>query len=149
MLISFTSTPIEIPVSDRVSGDTVIKQKATFVSLYHCQENGESKASIDVIVKLYGVSGDTYGAELQGPGFFPYRVTLVADNRTIVNAQTGEIKAIRQFETDEEWIAKAEGFDEPVMFQGDFFEMLRGMDIKISDLIQANIVHANEMNKFK
>jgi len=135
-------------VSDRVVGDTIIKQKATFVSLSHNQNTSGSYASIQVLVEMYAnVAGD-YGDKLSGPGIGTYYVTMNAENNTIVNAETGAILHVRNGESEAVWQALAELSPEPVMFQGDFFEMLREQPVKIADLIRAHIANADALGRF-
>lgn len=148
-LVNYKTRKIEIELADRVIADTVIKQKAKFISLYHSQNETDSFATITVTVSLYSADNGVYGAELTGAGFSSYNVVLIADNNTIVNAQTGAILLIRSYESNEVWKATAEQFTENVMFQGDFFEMLRDtQSINIGDLIKQHITQANEMGKF-
>ncbi|TGE26901.1 hypothetical protein [Hymenobacter metallicola] len=78
---------IEMPVSDRISGDTRIKQKARFVSFNHLQDlNGRCEARITVNVTLHAADGDGFGQPLTGLGFMSYNADLVADNNTVVDA---------------------------------------------------------------
>ncbi len=149
-LLPGARTLIEIPVADRVFLDSVIRQKARFVSLVHHQyESGESLAHIAVEVRLYAADGDGFGPVLDGPGFAPYRVELAADNQTVVDAQTGAILAIRQGEAEADWQEKLTGYAQPVMLQGDFFEYLReNVDVRIGDMIRLHIAQADAMGRF-
>lgn len=149
-LLPFKSNRIEIALSDRVYNDTIIKQKATFTSLIHTQNEIESRAIITILVTMYANDNGEFGTLLSGPGFQPYQVNLVADNNCIVNAESGEIIAVRTTESTEIWLAKAELLEENAMFQGDFFEMLRDTQpIRIGELIKLHITQADSMNKFK
>ena len=57
---TYTPTPIVLPVSNRVVGDTVIKQQARFASLLHLQtDEGECSARISVRVSLYAADATT------------------------------------------------------------------------------------------
>jgi hypothetical protein len=148
-LIPFTSTPIIIPVSDRTFNDTIIKQKAKFISLNHNQNDKESKATVTVEVYMYGNDNGDYGSLLTGPGFQPYTYNLTADNDCIVKVADGSIVAIRTDEPSEIWNAKALLCEDDVMFQGDFFEMLREtQSIKIGDLIRQHITNADALGRF-
>jgi hypothetical protein len=135
-------------VSDRVAGDTIIKQKATFVSLSHTQNTSGSYASIQVLVEMYANAAGAYGDKLSGPGIGTYHVTMNAANDTIVNAETGTILHVRSGESEGAWQALAELSPQPVMFQGDFFEMLREQPVKIADLIRSHIANADALGRF-
>ena len=148
-LLTSPRTSIELPVADKIYGDTVIKQKAVFASLNHAQfATGESVATVSVQVRSYSLSGGTYGESLHDKGVPDRLVTLVADNKCVVDAETGAILTVRGTETNKEWQAIVDGFDQPVMLQGDFFELLREQPIKIGDLIRLHITQADAMGKF-
>ena len=154
----YTPTPIVLPVSDRVVGDTVIKQKARFAGLLHLQtDEGECNARITVRVSLYAADAtapDGYGPLLDGPGLSRYTAELVADNNTLVDKRDGSILlyngklAIRQLLSAQEWEeAAAPAY---AMLQGDFFELLRenGLPGTIADMIRLHIQQADAMGRF-
>jgi hypothetical protein len=150
-LIPHIPTPIEVSVSDRKVNDTTIKQKAVFQRLEHrIAYNDEARVAVTVLVELYAADGDSYGEKLVGPGFAGYTVELVADNQTIVDVTTGEILAINTgYKSKMAWEAEAQGYEQPVMFQGDFFELIRdNQPIVIGDLIRQHIAQADAMGKF-
>lgn len=144
---------IRVPLTDRHFNDTVIKQEATFVTLRHEQhpETGVGTANITVLVKSYATDNGTQGIYLGDKGLADKRVDLVADNNTLVNAQTGAILAIRTtpFDTPE-WLATVETFAATdTMLQGDFFLALReSAPVIIGDMIRQHIAHADAMGKF-
>jgi hypothetical protein len=150
-LIQHTPQLIEVAVSDRKINDTTIKQKVVFQSLLHRQmSTGESRVGVTVQVNLYAADGDGYGSQLTGNGFTPYMVELVADNQTIVDASNGAILAINtDYKSKADWEAAANEYEQAVMFQGDFFELLRdNTAIEIGDLIRQHIAQADAMGKF-
>jgi len=153
-LYSPPQTTIELPVSDRVSGDTRFRQKALFLSLFHQQlPGGESSVRIVVRVRLYAAdasAADGYGPQLTGPGLSSYEATLSADNRTLVDAADGTQLAMRQLgQTEAEWQALVESFPQPTMLQGDFFHALReSQPVQIGDMIRHHIQQADAMGRF-
>lgn len=152
-LISPPHTHIELPVADRIVADTRIRQKCAFAMLRHTQnEAGECCAHIGVLVTLYAAddaAAEGFGRPLTGPGFSSYAAELVADNNTLVDAQTGAIQAIRQGENDASWRAKIDAFPQPTMLQGDFFEYLReNQPVRIGDMIRQHIQQADAMGRF-
>jgi len=152
-LVSFPTPVIELPVADRVSGDTRVRQKARFVSLFHQQLGESSDARITVRVSLYAADASApagYGAPLSGPGFSAYDAVLSADNRTLVDASNGAILAMQQLgQTAQEWEAVVAGFDQNTMLQGDFFGMLRDTQaVNIGDMIRQHIAQADAMGRF-
>ena len=149
-LAPYTTTQIEIPVTDRVFNDTTIKQKAVFTTLTHTQNEKSSKAVIEVLVSMYANDNGDYGQKLSGQGFSPYFSKLGADNDTIVNAQTGEILLVRTDESDALWQARADMHPDTVMFQADFFLMLRDTQtIEIGNLIKQHITQADALGRFR
>lgn len=148
-LIPYKTEQIIIPVADRIFNDTIIKQKATFTTLTHTQTANGSNVRVEALVTMYSNDNGDYGKPLTGSGFAPYFVTVGADNDTIVNAQTGEILLVRTNESDAFWKAKADTNPEPVMFQADFFIMLRDtQSIEIGELIKKHIIQANNLGRF-
>lgn len=136
-------------MADRVIGDTIIRQLVRFVGLRHSQgPDGQCAAYVDVLVTMYAALGAGRGPELNGAGFAPYAVSLVADNQTIVDAATGRILAIRQGENQADWLALAEGYPQDTMLQGDFFEQLREQPLRIGDMIRQHIAQADAMGRF-
>lgn len=154
-LISHPPTPIIVEVSDRKINDTVIKQKVVFQRLEHrIQPDGTARVGVSILVELYAASGAGYGEKLSGNGFNPYYDELVADNDTIVDAQTGDILAINingfGHKSQDDWTKQANEFKQNVMFQGDFFEVLRDTQpVEIGALIRQHITQADAMGKFK
>lgn len=153
-LVPFQTEQITLDVQDRVYAGTTIKQKATFTRLAHTQSANTSNVAIDVRVSMYADDRGAYGPELSGPGFQPYNRQLGADNDTLVNAQTGAILQVRKTgagrESDDIWMAVAELHPEAVMFQADFFLMLRDTQpIKIGDMIRQHITQADALGRFQ
>lgn len=149
-LLAHTPTIIELPVADRVAGDTLIRQKARFVSLLHTQSPaGECRAVITVLVSLYAADGPGFGPALQGLGFQNYTVELVAANDTLVDAETGQILAMHQGQDAETWQALCNGYTRPVMLQGDWFEAIRETQpVLIGEMIRQHIQQADAMGRF-
>lgn len=134
-------TLIEINVVDRTFGDTTIKQKAIFNSLYHVQkDNGECSAIINVTVKSYASDKGNYGASLSDLGVPDRFIQLTADNNSLVDATNGTVLVTRKFETNADWDTITNGFTQQTMLQGDFFEMIREKSpIEIGGLIRQHI----------
>ena len=150
-LIAHTPTPIEVPVSDRKVNDTTIKQKAIFQRLEHrILPSGEARVGVNVLVNLYAADGEAFGEKLTGNGFQSYMVELVADNQTIVDASSGAILAINTgYKSKADWEAQAQAYEQPVMFQGDFFELIRdNQSVEIGGMIRQHIAQADAMGKF-
>jgi hypothetical protein len=149
-LVPYTKSDIEIAVSDRIYSDTIIKQKAKFTALHHTQDENGSRVAVTVLVTMYANDNGEYSQELTGQGFKPYYVTLIADNNCLVNVADGAILAIRSIETIMEWQAVATAYEQAVMWQGDFFEMVREtQSINIGALIRQHITAADAIGKFK
>lgn len=154
-LITHTPSPIVVEVSDRKINDTVIKQKVVFQRLEHrIQTDGTSRVGVSILVELYAANGTAYGEKLTGNGFNSYYDELVADNNTIVDVQTGDILAINViafgYKNQPDWIQQANDFKQDVMFQGDFFEVMRdSQPVQIGALIRHHITQADAMGKFK
>lgn len=142
---------IEVPVSDRVLGDTRIKQKARFTTLTHEQGlDGVSRATIRLVVTMYAAAGDDFGPALTAAGFSTRTVDLTAANDTLVDAATGEILAINTGQQPAEWAAIVASFPQDTMLQGDFFEYLRdhGLPGTIRQLLEHHIQQADAMGRF-
>ena len=153
-LIPYTPSVIELAIADRIAGDTLIRQKARFLSLFHKQTpEGISSVQIVVRVCLYAAEGQGYGPLLSGPGFSSYEATLGADNRTLVDARpehAGDVLATRELgQTEEAWQAVVDSYPQPTMLQGDFFEMLRdNQPVQIGDIIRRHIARADALGRF-
>ena len=156
-LLPYSPTPIELPVSSRVVGDTIFRQKARFMDLTHTQSpEGTCRVVVRVLVSLYAAQGEGFGPMLSGLGVSPYIMELVADNNTLVEATTGDILTgeggklyIRGKVSEQEWEAASTSSPTPLMYQGDFFEYLReNSPINISALIRQHINQADQMGKF-
>jgi hypothetical protein len=150
-LAPYTPTLIELPISDLVAGDTVLKRKARFLSLLHRQEpDGTCTVFIDVLVMPYSKSGIDYGAAITNPGVVPYKATLTAANDTLVDAASGAILCTFPLGTPQSAKdAKIASFSQSTMYQGDFFCMLRDtQSVKIGGMIIQNIQQADAMGRF-
>jgi hypothetical protein len=125
-LVPFAHQPIIVEVSDRTSAGTIIKQKACFLSLHAAQypTTGEVVVTILVRVDLYADDAGQYGEQLNGKGLSSYEVTLLADNNSAVDPQTGAVLHIRTIQTPAQWADLLEADEAPLMLQGDWFEML-------------------------
>jgi hypothetical protein len=149
-IISYTVEPIEVEVNDLVIGATVIKQKVKFSHFaFQHTDNGQAVVAVVLNVSRYAKNEDgTIGQKLEGKGFQTYQQSLIADNETYVNPQTGELlwwhekgQSIEDFEV--------EIGDTPVMKQGDFFDNLaREVEIMVVPLIMLHINSAIQMGKF-
>jgi hypothetical protein len=150
----YTPSIIELPVSDLQYGDTRVRQKARFKSLFHEQTpEGESSVRIVVIVSPYAAEGDGFGPLLSNKVFKSYECPLMADNLTLVDARAefaGEVLATRVLgQSDADWQVIVDGFEQPTMLQGDFFEMLRDTQaVPIGGLIRQHIMRADALGRF-
>lgn len=141
---------IEIPVTDRVFGDTTIKQKAIFNSLLHQQQpDGQCSAIINVTVRSFAnvideEGNSTYGVSLSDKGVPDRMLSLTADNNSLVELSSSSILATRKYETNLEWDVIINSFPQETMLQGDFFELLRHYSpIDIEDMIRQHILLAD------
>lgn len=153
MLVSFERQPITVDVSDRQSAGTLIKQRATFLTLHAAQHalTSEVTVTIGVRVDLYANDAGQYGERLVGKGLASYAVTLLADNNSAVDPTTGAVLHIRASETTDEWAALLAADERPLMLQGDWFEMLlRTQEVAIGPMIRQFIEQADAapFNKF-
>jgi len=151
-LVNYQRNLIEIDLADRVISGTILKQKATFMSLLHNQNTttGESSAKITVKVSLYAAAGTAYGVRLNGNGISDYTVDLLANNNTVVDATDGTILAIRGDESEDDWSALLDAYTQPVMLQGHFFEYLReNAQVQIGAMIRQHIAQADAMGRFQ
>jgi hypothetical protein len=147
---------IIIPLTNLVFGDTIIKQQGIFLELRHAQDAaGVCQATIDVQVVPYAAEGDDYGPMLPARKVNITVDTLYANNDSIVDASTGAILRIRKpltdmaRESESEWLAIAEAYAQSVMFQGDFFEVMRRFSpIDIEEMIITHIQQADAMGRF-
>ncbi|MBO3270765.1 hypothetical protein [Hymenobacter defluvii] len=143
---------IEVPVSDRIIGGTVVKQVARYVKMTDEQlPNGEVLVVIELKVFLFSVDPHDptqCGPALTGPGFASYPRFLHANNQTIVDGETGAIQAIRTGQTEAEWAEVVASFSETEMFQGDFFlEMRDKRSVEIGPMIRQHIRAADLLMK--
>lgn len=150
-LLPFYRTRIVVPVSDKVYDSTIIKQEAIFVRLQHNQDHisGVSSAEIIVLLCAYSSIAGEKGMPLNSRGVPDRTVTLVANNDTLVDVATGALLAI--FSNEEPTVRQTiiDGFPQNTMLQGDFFAWLRDNNpVRIGDMIHANIIQADTMNKF-
>lgn len=151
MLVALPHSLIELPVSDRVIGDTRLRQKARFVTLEHTQTpEGICAATITVLVSVYAALGQGYGARLDGAGFSSYTKVLTADNKKLVDAATGEILHDSPVPLSAAaWAEIDANYPQATMLQGDFFEMLRRYSpIDIEEMIVQHIQQADAMGLF-
>lgn len=145
-----------MPVADLQVGNTLVRQKARFKSLYHEQTPaGQSFVRIVVIVSPYAAvaEGDGFGPPLTGTVFKSYESTLSADNLTLVDVrpeQAGNVLATRVLgQSDADWQAVVDSFEQPTMLQGDFFELLRDTQaVAIGELIRLHIQRADALGRF-
>ncbi|MDF7813597.1 hypothetical protein [Hymenobacter sp. YC55] len=166
-LISLPFSDIVLPVSDRVAGSTIVKQKAHSPRL---SVDEQSRAvHLLLTVSLFAATEQgNYGPALSGPGFSDYQVTLVADNNTAVNPQKeGAICYIRispelalnfltkepvpmpVVENGDSWRSFLDSLPEPLALQGDFFCFLRDTQpVLMRKLIEDHIQQADLMGRF-
>ena len=139
---------IQVPVSNRVYGDTIIKQDVVFVRLQHNQDyiSGVSTAEIMLLLRAYSSINGNVGVPLNDKGIPDRLIQLVADNSTLVDVATGALLAIRTGETNEAWNTLIGTFPQNTMLQGDYFAWLRdNHPLRIKDMILANITQADTM----
>jgi len=146
-LFPFEHQPIEVPVTDRSTASTTIKQKARFLTLHASQNplSGEITVTIRVRVDLYADDNGQYGELLTGKGLTSYEVSLLADNNTAVDPQTGAVRHIRTAQTTDEWQALLAADEAPLMLQGDWFEMLLNtQQVAIGPMLRQFIEQADQ-----
>ena len=84
-LIDLPVAVIELPVSDRIQGATLIKQKARYADIDIPQDGERISVKLHLTVSMYAATADGgYGEPLTGDGFSTYPKVLVADNNTAV-----------------------------------------------------------------
>ncbi|MDF7809901.1 hypothetical protein [Hymenobacter sp. YC55] len=164
-LVSLPVTTIELPVSDRRSGATVVKQKARYHGLnINQQADGTCSVLMQLSVTQYAATeAGEYGERLTWEGVSSYPKTLVADNNTAVDPQSGAILYIlvssetvldfvkQQYISISEssWHDFLNSRPEALALQGDFFCVLRDtQDIRIRFLIEHHIEAADAMGRF-
>ncbi|RZK13523.1 MAG: hypothetical protein EOO56_26905 [Hymenobacter sp.] len=146
-LIPFQHQPITVAVADRTSAGTTFKQKAQFLSLHAAQNPATQQVQVTIRVRvdLYADDAGQYGELLLGKGLSSYEVTLVADNNTAVDPQTGAVQLMRSNETAEQWQALLDGHEAPLMLQGDWFEMLLNtQQVAIGPMLRQFIEQADQ-----
>ena len=149
-LISIARELIKIPVADRIVGDTRVKQLAQVIGFTHDHDpvTQLGVTVVKVLITCYAVDAETggYGPQLQGPQFnTTYQLRLVADNDTLVHAQTGAIVARRDKSQVSlaPWFKLANEHPEPVAFQGDFFLAVRRGPVVVNDILTAHVLNAD------
>lgn len=152
-LIPYTNTAIEVEVSDRIYNETIFKQRAKFLGMEIWQSpvNNTVTVLVKMLVTLYASVNGGYGNEITGKGLVPYQVTLVADNNCGVNPQTGGILHVRTTESDTDWDSLLQADAQPLMLQGDFFNMLmHSQAVEIEPMLRNFILQADTaaFNKF-
>lgn len=138
---------IEVEVSDRVYGDTTLKQKARWVNMTISQDATTGFVSVNVKLRVFLFANDNgmYGEAISGKGLSTYDVLLVADNNTAVNPQTGEVRYLRVNETPEQWAALLAEKPEPLMLQGSFFEtLLHAAPVQIEPMLRSFMQMADQ-----
>ena len=162
MLIEPAFEPIELPVSDRVFQDTILKQKAWYDVIEIRQlRGGGAEAVLWVEVRAYARLGEGYGEPLPPGTVMPRRIGLRADNNTAVTPE-GELRyllineaqalnlvtgATEPITTD--WHDFLRAKDESLYLQGDLFAQLRDrQDVRIRHLILLHITNADAMGRF-
>lgn len=90
-LIRNLDTQIVLNISDFVIGTTTIKRKAELINLVYSPTS--KSVVINIAIKAYADSSDgTYGQELSKEELFKIQYRqLIADNTTLVDANTGTI----------------------------------------------------------
>lgn len=122
--VTLPKTIIEIEIPDLVDGNTTIKRKAIFHSLNYNQI--KEFVTVTWLVKHYAKNqDDTYGNYLGQ--FVPdkYKETI-ADDTTIVNAETGEI------------IYDLEQYRETIMVSGDTIPSYQMPDMEVVTVVNEN-----------
>jgi hypothetical protein len=146
-LLPYQHTVIEVDVSDRIVNNTIIKQKARWLSMLAAQDALSDLLTVQVRVRvsLYANDNGEYGPPLTGKGLSTYDVTLIADNNTAVNPGTGEVRCIRNNETDEEWLTLVASHHEVLMYQGDWFaKLLNEQAVMIAPMLRDFMLQADQ-----
>jgi hypothetical protein len=146
-LISHTQTPIEVEVSDRVYNGTIFKQKARFKDMFIHQDDydGVCTVKVTVIVSPYANNNGAYGERINGKGLSSYEIPLVADNNCAVDPKTGAVKYMRGDQMLEDWLMILGTKEEPLMLQGDYFEMLmHDQSVPIGPMLKDFILQADK-----
>jgi hypothetical protein len=141
-------TFIELRISDLVPG--VIARLARFRAFAHDQApNGVCSVGAKVWVTLVRLVDGELGPPYENKATQEYEVSLVGDNNTIVDAATGEILLIKTTQDVPEWDDIAEAYPQMVMYQGDFFELVRKHSpLDLEEMIEQNIRQADAMGRF-
>jgi hypothetical protein len=150
-LHSYQPETIIVRVADIEQGDTRYCQLARFTTLAHSQAaSAEAAVVITVTVALHEMLADgTPGEPLNRRGITTYDVALQTDNDTLVDMATGGIIAARQpGETSDAWRARADSYEQDVMFQTTYFCFLRdNFPIQIGEMVRQHIRAANLLLK--
>lgn len=153
-LLTSTHDLISVSLKDRNFNDTLIKQQAIFNTMIHRQDLDKGIATVVVTVTIRSYSNDKgiIGVPLNYQGVPDRQVDIVADNNCIVDATTGAILLIKQIgnspRVQADFEAAAAKFTQNVMYQGDFFLMIRDkMPITIGDLLKQHILQAEAMGR--
>ncbi|MDO7847642.1 hypothetical protein Q5H92_14835 [Hymenobacter sp. M29] len=145
----YTPERIEVDISDKPFNGGFLKRKAVFTRLLHAQDPHTAGAllSIDVLVCTYSRNPDgTPGDSLHEQGFPDVFRPFTADNRTVVNLQ-GDTLAV--LESEQAAAASLADYQEPVMLQLDFFQLVRDTQpLGIKALIVAHIQAADALGRF-
>ncbi|GAB3303736.1 hypothetical protein [Hymenobacter tenuis] len=151
-LQTFDPTFIQYPLSDLTIGDTQVKQMGQLTDFHYHKnrQTGEAWAKITLYVTLHADIAGGIGPELPATVFGEGREEyLVADNNTLVDAETGEILAIKGIHPDAYWQELVEG-ERLVELQGVYFDKYseRIPEQSIADMWRWHILNAVAMGKF-
>lgn len=146
-LLPYEHQSITVDISDRINANTVIKQRASFLVLHAATQplTNEITVTIRTRVDLYAEDNGAYGEPLVGKGLSSYEVSLLADNNSAVDPQTGAVRYIRTTENADEWAALLNADEAPLMLQGDWFEyLLNNQPVEIGPMIRRFIEQADQ-----
>ncbi|WP_375436665.1 hypothetical protein [uncultured Hymenobacter sp.] len=168
-LLSTPVAVIELPVSNRVVENTIIRQKARYESLEISQtESGECTVKLWVAVTPYALAEDGDYGQRMPPDFITRRIALLADNNTAVdpaangallyirltastalNFAAGTIEEIPNADLPSAWRDYLNSKPESMRLQGDFFCTLRDTQpVLIKGLLEDHIRQADAMGRF-
>lgn len=141
--LTYSTPQIEIEITDKVIGGTILKRKATLHTMIY---NQASKAlSLSWVVKYFADDSGDYGAAINVPGIATYSQESIADNRTVVDVATGTILEPEDeiLDVDGERTGTWPGVDD-TMGQYDWFYMMAETNpLMVHELISAYGMNAN------
>lgn len=144
--LTYNTPQIEIEITDKVIGGTILKRKATLHTMIY---NQATKAlSLSWVVKYFANDSEDYGDMISVPGIVSYSQESIADNRTTVNVLTGEIlkpedEIIETIEGVETRTGTWDGVDNTMGQYDWFYMMAETQPLMVHELISAYGLNAD------